>query len=82
MELSNPGADSGGQSDRRARWETSLGDRARGSARNDASAWGRLRPGARGAALLPVGAQSPRLSLAAEEGALPAGIVTAYPPEQ
>ena len=35
-----------------------------------------------GAALLPVGAQSPRLSLAAEEGALPAGIVTAYPPEQ
>ena len=78
MELSNPGADSGGQSDRRARWEASLGERARGSARNGASAWGRLR----GAALLTVGAQSPRLSLAAEEGALPAGIVTAYPPEQ
>ena len=55
MELSNLGADSGGQSDRRACWETSLGERARGSA---------------------------RLSLAAEEGALPAGIVTAYPPEQ
>lgn len=34
-----------------------------------------------GAALLPVGAQCPRLSPAAEEGALPA-VVTAYPPEK
>lgn len=34
-----------------------------------------------GAALLLVGAQCPRLSPAAEEGALPA-VVTAYPPEK
>lgn len=35
-----------------------------------------------GAALLPVGAQCPRLSPAAEEGVLPAVAVTAYPPEK
>ena len=50
----------GGQSDRRARWETSLGERARGSARNDASAWGRLRPGARGGRPPPGGRSEPQ----------------------
>ena len=35
-----------------------------------------------GTAFLPVGTQSPRLSPAAEEGALPAVVVTAYPPEK
>lgn len=43
----NPETDSWGLSDMRTQREDSQCDRARGSARDDTSAWGRFRPGAR-----------------------------------
>ena len=82
MELSNPGTDSG---DRQTGGPTGRPccvtepEAVPGLMPVPGDGSGR-EPG--GAALLPVGAQCPRLSPAAKEGALPAVVVTAYPPEK